>query len=90
MKCIRVTITEEYLLPDNWEIVTGPDTELACVREGDRHFMPDIEWLERHPLITSAGAAPVQSEEWVTVDDDRANWFIGHMEKSEVEIRDVE
>jgi hypothetical protein len=85
MKHIRVTVTHDYLLPDDWEILRPPQQDLFGLRDDHRHFIPDIHWLERGLAVD-----PVPGTTWTSVGDERANWFIDHLESVGAEIFELE
>jgi hypothetical protein len=91
MKRIRVTITEEYLLPDDWEILTHPSDQVRCLRHDDQYYMPVLEWAARG-FVTLRGKlnrAPLVC--WTSVGDEQGNWFIDQLQDTAtVEIKELE
>jgi len=88
MKRIRVTLNEEYLIPDDWEITSHPRDNLSCLHGDNAYFTPTLNWAERQPLDLPGHTTP--SAQWVSVEDGRGNWFIGQMQNSEATICDIE
>ena len=74
MKRLRVTLTAEYLIPNSWEIVNS-DATSKCLRGSGQSFLPDLCWMRAGDGIL-VGDPPVRRPTWISVDDDRENWFI--------------
>ena len=89
MKRIRVTITEEYLLPDDFEVLTHPEDHILCLHGNRRHFLPDLEWLERTADTPSADPEAAQRGDWQGVSEDRDDWFMTHCQTRATTIREM-
>lgn len=47
MKYIKVNVEAYFEVPDDLEITEHPEDGLECIRIGDSHYLPMIDWLER-------------------------------------------
>lgn len=89
MKRIRFTVTEEYLLPDDFAVLTHPADHLLCLHGDLRHFLPAIEWSQRVPAAPSVNPGAVPRANWRSVRDARANWFLARCENRTTTIRKI-
>lgn len=90
MKRIRVTVTEEYLLPDDWEITTQPDEQISCLRGDNRYFLPDLAWAERRLYPTTGKLNSEPQSAWVGVADDLQVFLMESVQISGAEFKEVE
>ena len=89
MKRIRVTVTEEYLIPDDWKILNHPHGKIPCLHGDNKYFLPYLAWTERSTLLLPREAKSTLRTVWTSVDHDRSNWFIGQMETSDAEFEEI-
>lgn len=85
MKRIRVTVTDEYLLPDDWEVLEHPVDRMSCLHGNGRHFMPDLDWLVRS--LPPSGNATLGAT-WETIDDHLSDRFF-QMDSRSTEICEI-
>ena len=88
MKRIRVTVTEEYLIPDDWEILSQPHDKMPCLHGDNKYFLPYLAWAERSTLLLP-GEVATPRPVWTSVDHDRSNWFIGQMKTSDAQFEEI-
>ena len=89
MKRIRVTVTEEYRIPDSWEIVNHPEDEILCLHGANKYFLPDLEWAERSVETLPGVFDSKPHAVWTSVRDDRGSWFIDRMETCDAQFEEI-
>jgi len=47
MKHIRVTLTDEYLIPDHWAITPDSKENLLSLQGDNQHYLPCLRWAKR-------------------------------------------
>lgn len=89
MKRIRVTVIDEYLVPDDWMILTHLEDENFCLHGDLEYFIPYIQWAQRGPLPKSGKSRSPVYATWSTVGDGRDNWFLGRLEQQDCVIEEI-
>ncbi len=89
MKRIRVTVTEEYFLPDDWEIVKHPREQIECLLGENTYFLPDLQWADRSLHVEAGKFEAEPRSTWGDVNEDRQNWFIARMQTSDAQFCEI-
>ena len=90
MKRIRVTVTEEYLIPDDWEITTHPHDKISCLRGDNEYYLPDLAWAEYDVHVATGQNETGPRGSWTNVNEDREGWFIDRLQTSDAKFEVVE
>ena len=90
MKLFRVTVTEEYLVPDDWEIISRPEDQILCLHGDGQHFLPDLRWSERVAFKFPGKVASLPRAYWQTVGGKRGDRFIGQCQTQTAAIREIQ
>ena len=88
MKRIRVTVTEDYLFPDDWEITQAPNDKFSCLRKDNKYFLPNLQWAEYRLEKEPDNSSPHPT--WVTVSNDQEDWLGHRMQETGAEFREIE
>lgn len=63
MKKVKLVVTRELEVPDDWEISYPSEHEGGHIRIGDKYYLPDIQWMELEECSeTRSGWAPVNEQ----------------------------
>ena len=59
MKTLKIVVTREIEIPDDWEITFPSENEGGHVKIGEKYYLPDIQWMELEECSeTRSGWAP--------------------------------